>query len=126
MIDIHRCAPLGEDRLDAALMDDRRRPGFPGRGPQERAFPRIALDQVHRTLSAAFGEEDRDHESRKSTAAAEVEPLARRGKEREELGAVCDVARPYLGEGAGCDEVLGLLPLRDQGDQFGQAVICFT
>ena len=125
---LDRRLPVGEDVLDPAVMDRGRRAGFPGGGPEERALPGIAFDQVDRpAVTAAVAEQNRSDEPREAAATAEVKPAAglpetapRVARCRRHGGVQIVVER------AGRDEVFGLLPFLHERDQRGQALICFT
>src|SRR5687767_3751365 len=92
---------------------------------EKRTFTAIGLDKMYRT-SVVIRDDNGNHEARKTCPASQVKPIRRMRRERDELRAVGEVARPDFIECGRRDEIGRLLPLAEQRLINREAFDCFT
>lgn len=122
--DIHLPGESSDHILDAGNMNTHRRPCDSGDMPQERAFARIALDQIDR--STRLGEPDPENKTWKPSAGSEIQPSLPIRRQVKDLERVGDMPHPDLIESGAGDEVLRGLPPGEFGDEKIQFFSCFT
>ena len=120
-----RSRMTGDDLLDPGNVDPGGCPGQAGRLEEERAFARVALDEID--LKAV---RSRPAMARIRPGMPAPEPRSsqsgRLGREIEELERVGDVAGPDLGQRRRADQVLDGLPAAQLLDVEIEGCCCFT